>query len=51
MEQKYKVGDRITVPHVGKCEVLMVKDGVYVVSHDGAVFSVSNAELKEAAHD
>ena len=50
---KYKVGDRVTVPHVGECEVLKVVafDGAveYVLRRGNSVFSVQQNEIMEVA--
>ena len=49
---KYKVGDLVTAPHIGECEVrkvVVVDDRVlYVLDSGGQLFTVAASEIEEA---
>ena len=52
---KFKVGDRVTLPHVGECEVRKVVaiDGVfeYVLACENKLFSVAESEILEVSDE
>lgn len=52
---KYKVGDRVVLPHVGECEVRKVVaiDGVfeYVLTCGKEVFSIAESEIREVSDE
>lgn len=51
---KFKVGDRVMIPHVGECEVRKVAaiDGVfeYVLIRENVVFAVVESEIQEVVN-
>ena len=52
---KYKVGDRITLLHIGECEVrkVCVIAGTveYILSHDNVIFSCTEEGILEDANE